>query len=82
MAQSSPAAAADAQGAELQQTMTQIRALNDQAQKLGQLSPALAPIMQQVGELLKTAAVAAAKASQMQTASGMGVPGGGGPQAA
>lgn len=77
MVGSSPAGNADAMQTQLQGTMGKIRAINQQAEALAAEQPALAPIMQQIGELLKAAVVASAKAGMQQTASGMAVPGGG-----
>lgn len=79
MAGSSPGANADAMQGQLQGTLGKIRAINQQAEMLAAEQPALAPVMQQIAELLKSAAILAAKNSMQQTASSMAVPGGGAP---
>ena len=74
MAGSSPGASADAMQGQLQAKMGKIRAINQQVEALATEDPILAPIMQQISELLKTAVVASAKAGMQQTASSVAVP--------
>jgi len=65
-----------AQQAQLQTLMGQIRAVNTQLQQIGVSSPTLGPLVQQAQQLLKQMVVMSAQAAQAQTASGMAVPGG------
>lgn len=66
----------EAQQAQLQSLMGQIRAVNTQLQQIGVSNPTLGPLVTQAQQLLKQMVVMSAQAAQAQTASGMAVPGG------
>lgn len=70
-------AGADAQQQQLQQTMGRIRDLAEQIKQLGADFPMLADDVQQIQQLLKQMVVKAAQVAPVQTASSLGVPGGG-----
>lgn len=72
-----PGGQADAQTDAVVQTMGQIRDINDQVQALGNDFPAVAPLCQQVGQLLKQITVQIVSTAPAQTASGAAVPMGG-----
>lgn len=75
-AQAGPGAAGP--DADLQATMGEIRGIGQAVQGLEAKFPALAQEAQQITALLKQMVVKAAQQAQMQTASGMAVPGAGG----
>lgn len=73
----SPGAGAAAAQAQLQQVAGVIRQINQLVMQLAQQSPVLAPDMQQIGQILKSAIVKMASQAPQQTMSGATAPSGG-----